>query len=122
MAGHYIERRKKEDVWTKLLHNILVPYTYFIVTLCFILIIIGSARRELSPESEAATEGHFWAAISERSVLFVFCVMVFSLALSIVGMVINAIRSRRRHDDSQLAVLILGLMAIVGMLISLGSL
>lgn len=111
-AAH-VERRQHSDVWTHTL-RIMSCVTYFLVVVSAIFFFLASpiAGSTTSFEIESIDELRMGAN-------YFFYMMLLGVAISLTGLIINGRRSRRRYDDDQSPVMILGMISFVGILVYL---
>ncbi len=104
-------RRKGPDLWSRSLRYLALLGWLLLVSAFFIL---DYAKPKIETFFERVYDIHLhqqWDMNLARNILWL---MVLGLLLSVVGLVINAKRNRRRTDQWRLSLIFLGVISLAG--------
>lgn len=104
-------RRKGPDLWTRSLRYLaLAGWTLLIAA----FVILDRAKPQVETFFERVYDIRLHQQWDMELARYLLWLMVLGLLLSIVGLVINARRNRRRTDQWRISLILLGIISIAG--------
>jgi len=104
-------RRNGPDPWTRSLRYLALAGWLFLVSAFFIL---DYAKPKVETFFERVYDIHLHQQWDMDLARYILWLMFLGLFLSIVGLVINAKRKRRRTDQWRLSLIFLGIISVAG--------
>ena len=107
------ERRRGPDLWFKAIR-------WFAVSgwlLMFVaLIIIGVAKPQTETFFDRSFDVDVRAAWNENLLQNIFYIMILGFVISLIGLMINKRRARRKDDELRISLVALGIISIAGII------
>ncbi len=108
-----LDRRKRPDFWVKVLEWLGV-FGWFLMFAA--LFIFDRAKPEDKNFLVKATKVGAHTTWNQELTNYLFYLMIFGLCISIIGIVINSRRYRRKDDRFRITLIILGVISIFGII------
>lgn len=107
-------RRKGPDLWIRSLRYLaLVGWTFLIAA----LVVLDRAKPQVETFFERVYDIRLQQHWDMELARYLLWLMVLGLALSLLGLIINACRKRRRTDQWRLSLIFLGLISLTGIIL-----
>ena len=108
-----LDRRKGPDPWVKVLEWLGVIGWFLMFAALFI---IDRAKPQSEKFLIKATKAEASTTWNQELTNALFYLMIFGLCISIIGIVINSRRYRRKDDRFRITLIILGVISIFGII------